>query len=94
MAENNGSNSILDDLLSGKITVEELRDQTKEAQSYLRAGKNYRRLTWKTFAKIVVDGQETTISVYEASEKTDAFGNKVAPKTRATSTTPRKKRGS
>ena len=94
MSENNGSNTILDDLLSGKITVEELRDQTKEAASYLRAGKNYRQLNWKTFAKIVVDGQEKTISVYEASEKVDAFGQKVESKPRATSTTPRKKRGS
>ena len=91
MSENNGSNSILDDLLSGKITVEELRDQTKEAQSYLRAGKNYRRLTWKTFAKIIVDGQETTISVYEASEKTDAFGKKVESKPRPTKAASKKR---
>jgi len=79
MENTNGFASVLDDLLSGRKTVEQVKEELADSKFYLRAGKNYRELKFNGFAKI----GETAVSVYVADEKVDNLGNKVSAKPRA-----------
>jgi uncharacterized protein YjaZ len=88
MENSNGFASVLDDLLSGRKTVEQVKEQLQDSKFYLRAGKNYRELKFNGFANI----GETAVSVYVADEKVDTFGNKVESKPRAKKDTPAKRK--
>jgi hypothetical protein len=79
MDNGNGFQNVLDDLLSGRKTVEQVKEQLAESKFYLRAGKNYRELQFNGFANI----GDVAVSVYEAGEKVDNGGNKVESKPRA-----------
>lgn len=89
MAENNGLVDLFDDLMSGRKTVEQLKEELEGAKFYLRAGRNnYRALKFDGFAR--VNGEAA--NVYVASDKVDSAGNPVASKPR-TPKTASKKRG-
>ncbi len=90
---NNGAGTvdILDDLLSGRKTVEQVRAELEGAQLYLRVGKNYKALKFAGFARITVDGKDIAVNTYDAGEKIDNHGVKVAPKPRAQKATPKRK---
>ena len=89
--ENNGNSGLVDlfdDLMSGRKTVDQIKEELHGATTYLRAGRNYRALKFDGFAKI--NGEAVT--VYAASDKVDSFGVKVAAKPRAPKgTTPKRK---
>jgi hypothetical protein len=79
MDNGNGFADVLDDLLSGRKTVEQIKEELADSKFYLRVGKNYRELKFNGFAKI----GEQAVSVYVADDKVDNLGNKVAEKPRA-----------
>ena len=80
MPENNGLVDLFDDLMSGRKTVEQLKEELEGAKFYLRAGRNYRALKFDGFAR--VNGEAA--NVYVASDKVDSAGNPVTSKPRAT----------
>ena len=79
---NNGTVDILDDLLSGRKTVEQVRSELEGAQLYLRVGKNYKALKFAGFARITVDGKDIAVNTYDAGEKINNHGAKVESKPR------------
>lgn len=78
MENGNGFQDVLDDLLSGRKTVEQVKDELQNCKFYLRAGKNYRELKFNGFARIA----DSAVSVYVADTKVDSTGNPVASKPR------------
>jgi hypothetical protein len=72
---NNGLADLFDDLMSGRKTVDEIKEELKNAKIYLRAGKNYRELKFNGFARI----NGVSANVYIADEKIDSTGSKVEP---------------
>jgi len=93
MANNsNGTVDILDDLLSGRKTVEQVRAELEGAQLYLRVGKNYKALKFAGFARITVDGNDIAVNTYDAGDKIDNHGAKVTAKPRAAKATGAKRK--
>lgn len=90
MANTNGNNGLADlfeKLMSGEKTVEQVKEELKDAAIYLRAGKNYKRLKFNGFA--LIEGKSA--NVYIADEKIDNEGKKVESKPRAAKTTTKRK---
>ena len=78
MSENNGLVDLFDDLMSGRKTVDQLKEELSDAKFYLRAGRNYRALKFDGFARIAGEAA----NVYVASDKVNTAGEKVASKPR------------
>lgn len=76
--ENNGLADLFDDLMSGRKTVDEIKEELKEASIFLRAGNNYRRLTFNGFARI----EGKSANVYLVGDKIDSEGKPVEAKKR------------
>jgi len=90
MANDNTGNGLADlfnDLMTGVKTIEQIKEELKTSEIFLRAGKNYRALKFDGFAKI--NGKSANI--YTAGDKTDNAGNKVEPKPRVAKTTTKRK---
>lgn len=81
--QNGNDATLLNDLINGKISLEDLKTQLSEAVPYLAVGKNYKELKFKGFARI----GDTAVNVYEAGEKVNNAGTKVEAKPRAAKTT-------
>lgn len=75
----NGLADLFDDLMSGRKTVDQIKEELKDAKIYLRAGKNYRELKFNGFARI----EGKSANVYVAAEKIDSSGAKVEAVKRA-----------
>lgn len=88
MLENNGLADLFDDLMTGRKTVDQLKEELEGAKFYLRAGRNYRALKFDGFARV---GGEAA-NVYVAGEKVNTSGARVESKPRAPKV-PGKKRG-
>lgn len=88
---NNGTVDILDDLLSGRKTVDQVKSELEGAQLYLRVGKNYKALKFAGFARITVDGNDIAVNTYDAGDKIDNRGAKVTAKPRTPKITPKRK---
>lgn len=88
MSENNGLVDLFDDLMSGRKTVEQLKEELEGAKFYLRAGRNYRALKFDGFARVAGEAA----NVYVASDKVNSSGAKVESKPR-TPKAASKKRG-
>jgi len=87
MANNsNGTVDILDDLLSGRKTVDQVKAELEGAQLYLRVGKNYKALKFAGFARIEINGEAIAVNTYDAGDKIDNHGVKVDPKSRTPKT--------
>lgn len=76
--ENNGLADLFDELMSGRKTVEEIKEELKDASIFLRAGNNYRRLAFNGFARI----EGKSANVYILGDKIDSEGKAVEAKKR------------
>lgn len=66
----NGLADLFADLMEGRKTVDQIKEELKEAKIFLRAGNNYRELKFNGFARI----NGVSANVYVASEKIDSDG--------------------
>lgn len=85
--DNNGFDNLFSEIMASDKTPEEiaqavieLREALAQAPPYLRSGKNYRALTPKGQARI----NGVVVTCYEAGDKVNLAGEKVAPKPRGT----------
>lgn len=96
--ENNGLQKLFNDLMSGQKTsdqvtaeLEKMREDVASSPLYLKVGRNFKALTHCGFTEI----NGVAVNLYESGEKINIAGEKVEPKSRATTTagTGRKKKG-
>jgi len=79
---NNSAVDILDELMSGRKTVDQIREELSGGQIYLCVGKNYKPLKFAGLARINVNGNEIAVTTYVAGDKIDNHGVKVESKPR------------